>query len=117
MEKGDSVGHFWLGGHEQLSLHSPYHALPHDHGLARQYPMFKTKHEVREYLSRYAEAHGLQESLRLGRSVTALEHRADVAPTHPWRVTTVQGEAFDARRVVVATGLNREPHVPAFEGV
>ena len=114
LEKGDSVGHFWHGGHEQLSLHSPHHKLPHDGGLSREYPMFKTKAEVREYLDRYATAHGLQDSLRFGQTVTAVEHRpADAA--HPWRVQTERG-AYRARRVVVATGLNREPHVPAFEG-
>lgn len=120
LESGDSVGHFWVGGHEQLSLHSPYHKLPHDGGLSREYPMFKTKHDVRDYLARYAEAHGLQENLRLGRRVTALEHSAvDAAgsASHPWRVQTdVPGETYLARRVVVATGLNREPHVPRFEG-
>lgn len=56
LEKGGSVGHFWVGGHEQLSLHSPYHKLPHDGGLSRDYPMFKSKHDVRDYLARYAEA-------------------------------------------------------------
>ena len=120
LESGDSVGHFWVGGHEQLSLHSPYHKLPHDGGLSREYPMFKTKHDVRDYLARYAEAHGLQENLRLGRRVTALEHSAEgsaTSPSHPWRVQTdVPGETYLARRVVVATGLNREPHVPSFEG-
>ena len=120
LESGDSVGHFWVGGHEQLSLHSPYHKLPHDGGLSREYPMFKTKHDVRDYLARYAEAHGLQENLRLGRRVTALEHSAEgsaASPSHPWRVQTdVPGETYLARRVVVATGLNREPHVPRFEG-
>ena len=120
LESGDSVGHFWVGGHEQLSLHSPYHKLPHDGGLSREYPMFKTKHDVRDYLARYAEAHGLQENLRLGRRVTALEHSAEGSATsssHPWRVQTdVPGETYLARRVVVATGLNREPHVPRFEG-
>ena len=120
LESGDSVGHFWVGGHEQLSLHSPYHKLPHDGGLSREYPMFKTKHDVRDYLARYAEAHGLQENLRLGRRVTALEHSAVGSATsssHPWRVQTdVPGETYLARRVVVATGLNREPHVPRFEG-
>ena len=120
LESGDSVGHFWVGGHEQLSLHSPYHKLPHDGGLSREYPMFKTKHDVRDYLARYAEAHGLQENLRLGRRVTALEHSAEgsaASSSHPWRVQTdVPGETYLARRVVVATGLNREPHVPRFEG-
>ena len=46
IDKGSNVGHFWTGGHKDLSLHSPYHSLPHDRGLAHEFSMFKSKHEV-----------------------------------------------------------------------
>lgn len=115
IEQGPECGAFWRGGHENLSLHSPHHRLPHDDGLALEYPMFKTKHEVRDYVTRYASAHGLGESLSFGETVLEVEHRPQDDAERPWRVRTDKRE-HRARRVVVATGLNRTPHVPSIPG-
>eukprot|EP00966_Prymnesium_polylepis_P253872 5867851-Prymnesium_polylepis.1 len=121
LEKGGEVGSFWSGGHEDLSLHSPWHGCPHDGGLAYEFPMFKNKHEVREYLARYAKAHDLGPRVGLGERVTRIEHaprRADEAAataTAAWSVSTDE-RVYRARHVIVATGLNREPHTPAIPG-
>ena len=116
IEQGRECGAFWLGGHERLSLHSPYHRLPHDAGLADAYPMFKSKAQVRDYLAAYAASHGLDGSILFGETVLRIEPRGDGDGGWPLRVRTDRAE-YAARRVVVATGLNRAPHVPAFEGL
>ena len=118
IEQGPCCGAFWHGGHEHLSLHSPHHRLPHDGGLAMQYPMFKTKGEVRDYLQKYAEAHGLDECISFGERVLSVRHCPEERATHPLRVCTDKAE-YRCKRVVVATGLNRRPHlpVPACEGI
>ena len=115
VEQGPDCGAFWRGGHEHLSLHSPHHQLPHDGGLAHEYPMFKTKHEVRDYVSRYAADKGLMKHISFGETVLSVQHEPGSDGERPWCVRTNKRE-HRARRVVVATGLNREPHVPAFEG-
>ena len=118
LEKGPAPGAFWFGGHEHLSLHSPFHALPHDSGLAEKYPMFKTKHEVQEYCARYATAHGIDRHCRFGERVVNIKHEAATARSVDgcWRVETSKG-VYRARRVVVATGLNCEAHVPDISGM
>lgn len=115
IEQGGECGSFWRGGHEHLSLHSPHHQLPHDGGLAHEYPMFKTKHEVREYVSRYASYKGLAKHISFGEKVLHVKHDPGGDAERPWRVTTDK-RTHRARRVVVATGLNRKPHVPTIPG-
>ena len=127
LEKGGEVGAFWSGGHEDLSLHSPWHSCPHDGGLAHEFPMFKSKHQVREYLARYAAAHDLLQHVGLRERVTRIEHRAPPLPLSggvagestiaapDWTVST-DSRVYRARRVIVATGLNREPHSPTLPG-
>lgn len=118
LEKGPAPGAFWFGGHEHLSLHSPFHALPHDGGLAEEYPMFKTKHEVQEYCARYATAHGIDRRCRFGERVVNIKHEAATPRSvdGSWRVETSKG-VYRARRVVVATGLNCEAYVPEISGM
>ena len=115
IEQGPECGAFWLGGHEALSLHSPHHRLPHDGGLAYDYPMFKTKHEVRDYMNRYAQNKGLAQCMSFGETVLRISHEPEVDKDRPWRVATDKRE-LRARRVVVATGLNRQPHIPHIPG-
>lgn len=115
IEQGPECGAFWLGGHEALSLHSPHHRLPHDGGLAYDYPMFKTKHEVRDYMNRYAQNKGLARCMSFGETVLRISHEPEVDKDRPWRVATDKRE-LRARRVVVATGLNRQPHFPHIPG-
>ncbi len=115
IEQGQEPGSFWRGGHEHLSLHSPHHQLPHDGGLAYEYPMFKTKDEVREYVTRYAKSKGVTEHISFGETVLRVSHEPETDAQRPWRITTDKRE-HRARRVVVATGLNRKPHVPSLPG-
>jgi cation diffusion facilitator CzcD-associated flavoprotein CzcO len=114
IEQGPCCGAFWHGGHEHLSLHSPYHRLPHDGGLAMKYPMFKTKAEVRDYLETYAAQHCLDDCISFGEKVLNVKHCSH--PTHPLCVRTDKA-LYRCKRLVVATGLNRRPHIPDFEGL
>jgi glycine/D-amino acid oxidase-like deaminating enzyme len=79
IEQGPECGAFWLGGHEALSLHSPHHRLPHDGGLAYDYPMFKTKHEVRDYMNRYAQNKGLAQCMSFGETVLRVSRTCSIA--------------------------------------
>ncbi|KOO22041.1 monooxygenase [Chrysochromulina tobinii] len=77
--------------------------------------MFKTKHEVRDYMNRYAQNKGLAQCMSFGETVLRISHEPEVDKDRPWRVATDKRE-LRARRVVVATGLNRQPHIPHIPG-
>ena len=82
LEKGPSAGAFWHGGHKNLSLHSPYHAMPHDANSATDdFPMFKNKAEVVAYLSAYADLYGATERTQFGTEVTRVTPPAEGSST------------------------------------
>jgi cation diffusion facilitator CzcD-associated flavoprotein CzcO len=73
-------------------------------------PQFLSRQAVVDYLEAYAAHAGL--APRFGVEVTSIVR----VGTGRWSVATGSGECFEAQHVVVATGANRVPFVPTFEG-
>lgn len=116
LERGDQVGHFWTTTYDRLHLHSPWHGLPYDRGLNRDYPMFKSRADVVDYFRLYARQHGLYGHLRVGRHVRRVARVASSADGCEWQIETDAG-VYGARFLAVATALNRTPIAPSFDGL
>lgn len=109
LEGSENVGSSWRNHYTRLHLHTvkEHSSLP---GLAfdELAPRYVPRSGVVEYLERYATHHGL--APRFGETVQRVTRREQL-----WEVQTIRG-LFRAADVVVATGYNRVPHRPRFEG-
>ncbi|MEU9855306.1 NAD(P)/FAD-dependent oxidoreductase [Streptomyces sp. NPDC047974] len=113
LEKSDSVGASWRGHYDRLRLHTTRRlsGLP---GLRipRSYGRWVARADVVRYLEAYAEKHELD-------VVTGVEvHRIEPAGdgTGSWTLHASGGRRLTGRAVVVATGHNHTPAVPAWPG-
>lgn len=104
----------WRHHYERLHLHTvkTHSALP---GLPfpESAPRYVPREGVVEYLMAYAEHHGLRPEL--GREVVAVEP-APAGTRMRWVARTAGGQRHAARHVVLATGANRRPNLPALPG-
>lgn len=109
LERAQALGASWRGRYDRLRLNTSRltSALP---GLRhpRRAGLFPSRDEMVGYLERYAERHGLD--VRLGTEVERIERVED-----RWRLRTSQG-AQRAAQVVVATGYEHTPAIPAWPG-
>jgi putative flavoprotein involved in K+ transport len=109
LDRADTVGSSWRGHYDRLHLHTVrwLSDLP---GLRmpRSYGRWVHRDKVTEYLERYAAHHELD--LMLGTEVRGLS-RGDGG----WVLDTSRGE-IAAGSVVVATGYNHTPFMPAYPG-
>jgi len=109
VDESARVGDVWRGHYDRLHLHtvrwlSGLPGLP----IPRSEGKWVPRDGVARYLETYARHHGLL--VRHGTSVKRIE-RAD----GEWAVRTSAGDLL-AEHVVVATGLNRIPALPAWDG-
>jgi cation diffusion facilitator CzcD-associated flavoprotein CzcO len=110
IDKGVAVASSWRSHYERLHLHtvkslSALPGMPFPAGAPRYVP----RQGVVDYLVAYAERAGIVP--RFGVEATAIERRGDA-----WQTSTTAGEALRTRVVVVTTGANNHPNVPAIEG-
>ncbi|NSC22300.1 NAD(P)/FAD-dependent oxidoreductase [Streptomyces albus subsp. chlorinus] len=111
LEKSDAVGASWRGHYERLRLHTTRarSALP---GLAipRAYGRWVARADLVRYLEQYAAHHRIEVA-------TGVEvHRLDRGEDGRWVLHTNGGRRLTSPAVVVATGCNHTPHVPAWPG-
>jgi cation diffusion facilitator CzcD-associated flavoprotein CzcO len=117
-ERGGQLGMSWRGHYEHLRLHTA-RGLSNLPGLAipRRCGKWVHRDDLLRYLEQYAAHHRL--SVRFGRPVGRLEpaeNRPDSGGPGPgWRVQSPEG-VLTASAVVVATGRNRVPYLPAWPG-
>jgi indole-3-pyruvate monooxygenase len=114
LEQTARVGSVWRNHYDRLHLHTPRgnSALPH-FGFPAGTPRYPSRDQVVAYLERYA-AH-FQIAPRFGQRVIEIGRGSDEVNGASWRVRT-EDRVFQARRVVVATGVNRVPYLPEFPG-
>jgi cation diffusion facilitator CzcD-associated flavoprotein CzcO len=109
VDRGTAVGESWRTRYDRLHLHTPrvQSALP---GLRipRRAGRWVAKDDMADYLARYAEHHGIEP--RFGTEVLRLERTGET-----WTADTGDG-ALTARQVVLASGYNRTPFLPAWPG-
>ncbi len=107
LDAGARVGDAWRNRWDALRLFTPA-ALSSLPGLP--FPAsggyFATKDEMADYLRVYAETFALP--VRLGRRVESLTRSGD------GYLVRAEGEAYKAKRVVVATGPYHTPRIPDF---
>ncbi|MFD8145892.1 flavin-containing monooxygenase [Streptomyces sp. NPDC059708] len=112
VERSDAVAPSWRAHYERLRLHTTRRlsALP---GLAmpRRFGRWVARADVVRYLEKYAEHHELE--LVTGVEVTRIERAAD---GEGWTLHASGGRLLAAGAVVVATGFNHTPHLPAWPG-
>jgi putative flavoprotein involved in K+ transport len=110
LEAGPEPGAAWRERYDRLRLHTPrlLSGLP-GMRIPRRYGRWVARDDLIEYLHAYVDAHDLD--LRTGVRVTRIDRDGD-----GWRLET-NGEPIAARTVVVATGYNGSPFVPAWPGL
>jgi putative flavoprotein involved in K+ transport len=109
LERTAGVGSSWRNHYDRLHLHtvrwlSGLPGLPIDRREGR----WVSRDGLVRYLERYARHHGLV--IRPNVEVTRLMREGGA-----WRVVTNRGEVR-AGAVVMATGFNRDPHLPDWPG-
>jgi putative flavoprotein involved in K+ transport len=109
LERGAAIGVSWRAHYDRLHLHtvrwlSGLPGLP----IPRREGRWVSREGVVRYLEAYARHHRLD--VRLGTEVRGLSRAGE-----SWRVATSNGD-LSAAGVVLATGFNRLPHLPAWPG-
>lgn len=109
LEQSDNVGAAWRRHYERLHLHTAkaFSELPFLH-FPQEYPRYPSRLQIIRYLEAYVQQ--FQLAPRFG------QHVISVRPVNNlWEVQT-QDTLYLATNVVVATGYNREPHLPHWPG-
>jgi putative flavoprotein involved in K+ transport len=108
LDAADEIGGAWKKRWDSLRLFTParYDALPGLPFPGERYSL-PTKDQVAEYLKAYAAHFALP--VRSGTRVLSLRRHAG-----GYAVSTASGESLAARSIIVATGANQQPYVPAF---
>ena len=110
LERSDRVAASWRSRYDGLRLNTSGFMCtqPGFRARRRRYGEFPSRDKWIEYLEDYAEHHKID--VRFG---TEVKHLAST--NGGWRVRTDRGE-LDARVVVIATGYDSEPNLPAWPG-
>lgn len=110
IERSDRVGAAWHRHYERLHLHTakrhsglPFMPFPDDH------PQYPSRLQVVEYLDAYAARFELKP--RFGEEVVSARRVES-----DWEVRTSSGASFACEHLVIATGYNRAPHAPRWNG-
>jgi hypothetical protein len=108
LERGPTVAPVWQRHYDRLHLHTnkevsglPGRPMPAD------YPKYPSRDQVFDYLAGYAKQEGIR--VRLNTEVATCRRRGD-----RWIVLTTAGVSMEADSVVIATGLNENPHMPRY---
>lgn len=108
IEKAGSVASSWQAHYQRLHLHTvkEHSALPHL-PFPKDYPRYVPRQKMVDYLAAYARHFGLSPSF--GEEAVSVSRSGGA-----WDVACRSGRRFRTRFVVVATGANRVPNMPAF---
>lgn len=111
IEKSDKIALSWHDHYDRLCLHTvkQYSHLPHL-PFPDSYPLYVPKSDLIQYYEQYAQHFNINPVFK--QTVTAIKKTA----SQRWIVQTDAERTFDAKHVVVATGVNRVPHSPNWEG-
>ena len=112
-EKSDRVGGHWHTDYDCLHLITPRDSSGFEgHPMPREYPLFPSRDQMRDYILGFAARHGLGSRIRFGTAVT----EARPLGAGGWEVTTSDGERRAYDGVIVANGHLWDPFVPAYPG-
>ena len=109
LDQAEHVAASWRGRYDRLHLNTP---AAHSHLPGRRFPKdtptFPTRDRLVEHLEHFSRSDGID--LALGTQVEQITRRDE-----RWLVETSSGE-IQARQVVVATGYEGTPSIPAWRG-
>ncbi|KAA1177276.1 NAD(P)/FAD-dependent oxidoreductase [Rhizobium tropici] len=109
LEATNELGASWRRHYDRLHLHTEkrHSALP-GRAMPAGFPKYPSRLQVIDYLESYARANNLR--------ILTDKTVASVAKKTEWVVATTDGDVFEARAVVIATGLSRSPVRPYWTG-
>ena len=110
IEQKDKVGWSWHNHYDRLLLHTvkqlshlPHLPFPED------YPLYVPRQKLADYLDNYAKHFKIKPHFN-----TAVKSIKRV--NNFWQISTNKSETYTAENVIIATGVNRVPHVPTWKG-
>ena len=112
-EQGDRIGGHWHTDYDCLHLITPRDSSGFEgHPMPREYPLFPSRDQMRDYILGFASRHGLGSHVRFNTAVTG----ARPLGADGWEIATSDGERRVYDGVIVANGHLRDPFVPAYPG-
>lgn len=110
IEQSQKVGNSWHKHYDRLHLHTVKQLshLPHL-PYPEEYPLYVPRQQVVEYLSNYAKHFEIHP--HFGETADLVKKFND-----HWQTRTKNGKEFESENVIVATGVNRIPNIPHWEG-
>jgi cation diffusion facilitator CzcD-associated flavoprotein CzcO len=110
IEKSNHTGNSWRQHYDRLHLHTvkqlshlPHLPYPED------YPLYVPREKVVEYIDNYTKEFNIQPHF----NETAISVKK-VGPH--WETKTQNGLHFQSKNIIIATGVNRKPKTPNWEG-
>ena len=109
LEAADRAASSWHRHYDRLRLHTAktHSGLP-GRPMPAAFSRYPSRLEIIDYLEDYASAHELP--ILFGKRVVS------VAKARNWRVEAAGGDRFEAKAVIVATGLASAPIRPQWQG-
>lgn len=110
IEKSDRVGNAWHNHYDRLHLHTvkQWSHLPHM-PFPEEYPTYVSRDQLIDYFENYKREFDIKPYFDQG-----VEHIS--RGENGWEVKLDNGNLLDAKKVIVATGVNRIPNVPNWPG-
>ncbi|MGB0861988.1 MAG: flavin-containing monooxygenase [Saprospiraceae bacterium] len=110
VEQSNQIAHSWQNHYDRLCLHTvkqlshlPHLPFPED------YPLYVPRLDLVKYYENYAKTFKIEP--HFNESVNQVKKE-----NNQWITTTKSGKTYISDNVVVATGVNRVPHQPSWEG-
>lgn len=111
LEQSQNVGNAWHNHYDRLHLHTvkQWSHLPHL-PFPADYPLYVPRKKLTEYFDDYAKHFDIKPHFdQKVASIKKLDQDG-------WQVNTETGDKFEAKQVIIATGVNRVPNVPTWSG-
>lgn len=110
VEQSQHVGNAWRNHYDRLHLHTikEWSHLPHL-PFPEDYPRYVARQQLVDYLSNYAQHFDIRPKYDV--EILSIKKAGE-----HWEAIAKSGETFLAKNIVVATGVNRVPKVPTWNG-
>jgi len=111
VEASDKIAVRWHHHYDRLHLHTvkQFSHLPHLQ-FPENYPLYVPRKELVDYFENYAKQFEIKPHFN-----TEVQ-KISKAENGNWKVLTQGENEYEAKNVILATGVNRIPHEPKFEG-
>ena len=110
VEKTDKIAWSWHNHYDRLCLHTVKQLshLPHLE-FPENYPLYVPRMELANYYESYAEHFDIKPHFN--------QSLKNISPIDGgWKAVMETGDTFLSNQLVFATGVNRVPHIPTWEG-